>query len=209
MRYYLAIKLALILIFLLPVVLGLPLPFAPIQIIVLELFMDLAASAGFTAEPKERTIYTRGPRDPKENVFNNRAIADIVVKAVLLFAAVTGVYLYAYQRTSSLVEAQTLAFAAWILGHILVAYVSRSDKELVVQIGPFTNRVINVWALAAIAFLLLGIYVPQLNQVFRLASVAVPELLVVFVVVIVIVLLLEIKKVFTRGSSPTAAGSTG
>ena len=208
MRYYLAIKLALILIFLLPVVLGLPLPFAPIQIIVLELFMDLAASAGFTAEPRERNIYTRGPRDPKENVFNNRAIADIVIKAVLLFAAVTGVYLYAYQRTSSLVEAQTLAFAAWILGHILLAYISRSDKELVVAIGPFTNRVINVWALAAIAFLLLGIYVPQLNQVFRLASIAVPELLIVFVVVLVILLVLEVKKVLTRSSGPSAAGST-
>jgi tryptophanyl-tRNA synthetase len=51
--YYLSIKTALILIFLLTVLAALPLPFSPIQIILLELFMDLGASAGFTAEPAE------------------------------------------------------------------------------------------------------------------------------------------------------------
>ncbi len=52
-RYYLACKVALVSIFLIPIILGIPLPFAPIQIIVLELFMDLAASATFVAEPEE------------------------------------------------------------------------------------------------------------------------------------------------------------
>jgi len=58
------------LIFLLPALAGIPMPLAPIQIIVLELFMDLAASAGFVAEPKEKDIYTRGPRNPQENIIN-------------------------------------------------------------------------------------------------------------------------------------------
>ncbi len=49
--YYLSVKVGLIGVFLLPVLLGLPLPFSPVQIIVLELFMDLAASVGFVAEP--------------------------------------------------------------------------------------------------------------------------------------------------------------
>jgi Ca2+-transporting ATPase len=111
---------------------------------------------------------------------------------------VSGVYLYAYQHTSSLVEAQTLAFAAWIVGHIVVAYISRSDSELAVAIGPFSNRVINLWALAAIGFLLLGIYVPQLNGVLRLAAVPVPELLIVFVAVIVVLFLLEVIKLLSR-----------
>ena len=58
-NYYLAVKVGLIAIFLLPVLAGLPLPFSPIQIILLELFMDLAASAGFVAEPAEADIARR------------------------------------------------------------------------------------------------------------------------------------------------------
>ena len=45
-NYYLAVKVGLIAIFLLPVFAGLPLPLSPIQIILLEMFMDLAACAG-------------------------------------------------------------------------------------------------------------------------------------------------------------------
>ena len=84
-KYYLTIKLALISIFILPVILGLPMPFSPIQIIILELFMDLAASAGFVAEPKEKNIYLRPPRDPQKNIFDRAVLTDMVIKALFLF----------------------------------------------------------------------------------------------------------------------------
>jgi len=81
-KYYLAVKAALILIFLIPALFNMPMPLAPIQIIILELFMDLAASAGFVAEPKEKNIYTRPPRNPKENIMNNKTVADILIKGI-------------------------------------------------------------------------------------------------------------------------------
>ncbi len=194
MKYYLCIKLALILIFLIPVILNFPLPFAPIQLILLEMFMDLAASAGFVAEPKEQNIYSRPPRDPKENVFNKRAILDVLVKAVVLFAAVAGVYIYAYQHTSSLVEAQTYAFAAWLVGHIMLAFISRSDTASVVAVGLFKNRVMTLWAIAVMVFLLLGVYVPYLNGLLKLTAVPVPNLLLTLLVVVVILSVLELRK---------------
>ena len=55
-RYYLACKVALVAAALLPVLLSVPVPFAPVQIILMELFMDLAASASFVAEPGEAEI---------------------------------------------------------------------------------------------------------------------------------------------------------
>jgi len=127
-------------------------PFAPIQIILLELFMDLAASAGFVAEPKEKNIYSRPPRNPKENIMNNLVIKDILIKGAVLFIAVTSVYFYARFQNLSLVESQTFAFSAWIFGHIVLAFISRSDKESIFSQGVFTNKIINLWALAAIYF---------------------------------------------------------
>ena len=201
MKYYLCIKLALILIFMIPVILNYPLPFAPIQIILLELFMDLAASAGFVAEPQEKSIYTRPPRDPNETVFNNRAIVDIFVRAGILFAAVTGVYLYTVGHGASLVEAQTLAFAAWMVGHIVLAFISRSDREPVIALGVFSNPVMTLWALGAIAFLLLGIYVPYLNGLLRLTAIAVPTLLLSTLIVVLVLLLLEVRKIIFPAQS--------
>ncbi len=198
-KYYLSVKVALVLIFLLPVLLGTPMPFAPIQIILLELFMDLAASAGFVAEAKEKNIYSRPPRNPRENIFNNQVIKDFLTKGMVLFAAVMSVYFYARSQNLSLRETQTFAFSAWIFGHIILAYISRSDKESIFSLGIFANKVINLWALAAITFLVLGMYLPFLNERFNLAAIDPAQLILVALVMIFIFGLLEVKKIFSLG----------
>lgn len=195
-KYYLSVKFALVMIFLLPIILKIPLPFSPIQIIVLELFMDLAASAGFVSEPKEKNIYSRPPQNPKENIFNSKAIADIFLKGFILFAAVTSVYLYAHYKNLGGIQSQTLAFSAWIFGHIVLAFISRSDKESIFSLGIFTNKIINVWAIAAVSFLAFAIYVPALNDRFNLSAVAFWQLALAVVAATAIIGLLEIKKIF-------------
>lgn len=157
LKYYLSVKTALILVFLVPVLLDLPLPLAPIQIILLELFMDLAASAGFVAEPAERSIYEP---ERKRKLFDKSMIAGIGLSGLSLFAAVFGSYFLALSRGLPVAEAQTYAFTAWILGHIFLAFVSRSDREPLISLGPFTNRAMDVWALAAFAFLFAILFTP-------------------------------------------------
>jgi Ca2+-transporting ATPase len=198
MRYYLSIKLALILIFLIPIILNVPMPFSPIQIIILELFMDLAASAGFVAEPKEKNIYSRKPRNPQQPIFNTRVLTDLVIKSLVLSAVVTAFFLYSYYNTRDLATAQTFAFSAWIIGHVVMAYISRSDTESIISIGLFTNPVMNLWALAAVAFLLTVIYVPYVNHLVRLTPLPFISFLLVVGIVIVVMLLLEFKKFLTR-----------
>ncbi|MCZ7402791.1 MAG: cation-transporting P-type ATPase [Candidatus Methanoperedens sp.] len=196
-KYYLSVKVALVLIFLIPVLLGTPMPFAPIQIILLELFMDLAASAGFVVEAKEKNIYSRPPRNPKENIFNEKVIKDFLTKGIVLFVAVMSVYFYARSQNLSLQETQTYAFSAWIFGHIFLAYISRSDKESIFSLGIFANKVINLWGIAAITFLILGIYIPFLNDRFNLAPINVIQLILIALVMVLIIGLLEVKKIFS------------
>lgn len=197
-KYYLSVKTALIMIFLLPALFGIPMPFAPIQIILLELFMDLAASAGFVYEPREKNIYSRQPRDPKESVFNNRTVVDILVKGAFLFAAVMSVYFYARLNQLPVRETQTLAFSAWIFAHIILAYISRSDRDPLLSLGVFNNPAINLWMVAALAFLLAGIYLPVLSARLQLVAIAPLQLGYVFLTSVVILGVLEIRKYFRR-----------
>lgn len=199
-KYYLSVKVALVAIFLLPVLLGVPTPMSPIQIIVLELFMDLAASAGFVAEPKESNIFKRPPRDPREKVFNGRVILDIVMKGLTLFAAVTLVYFYARAQNFSLREAQTFAFTAWIFGHIILAFVSRSDREPIFSLGFFTNKIINLWAAAAVGFLLMAIALPVLGAQLNLVPIRISQIISIALVPLVIMLPLELRKLFYKNS---------
>ena len=202
LKYYLSIKVALISIFLLPLALGIPLPFAPIQIIVLELFMDLAASAGFVTEPAEKTIYSRKPRSPKAKFPDSKMIVDIAVSGASLFAAVMLSYFYARWQNLSDVETQTFAFSAWIMGHIILAFVSRSEREPLYILGPLSNKVMDLWAVVAFSFLLVAVSVPSVGFQLRLSTLAASQLGLIFAFALLTTVWLEIAKLFLYKPNP-------
>ena len=104
-------------------------------------------------------------------------VARVLTKGVVLFAVVTAVYLSALYLGYPFVLVQTSALSAWIFGHIVLAYFSRSEERIVPETGFFGNRVINLWALAAIGTLLAGIYIPALHAPLNLGTLQ-PEVLV-------------------------------
>jgi Ca2+-transporting ATPase len=99
-------------------------------------------------------------------------VVGILIYGIVLFIAVMSMYLYALSQHFSLRMTQTIAFSAWIFGHIVLAFISRSDKESLLSMGVFTNRIINGWAVGAVTFLVLGIYLPILSGRFNLVAIS-------------------------------------
>lgn len=193
-KYYLSVKAALVSIFLLPVLVGVPMPLSPIQIITLELFMDLAASVGFVSEPKEENIYRRKPRNPKENILNNHQIADVLLKGASLFASVSLVYFYSLHLGLGQIFAQTMAFSTWIFGHIFLAFVSRSDRDTISTLGYLTNKMMLLWAIAAFTFLFLAVYSPLINSHFGLMQIPPIDMVMAALVAAILIGLQELRK---------------
>jgi Ca2+-transporting ATPase len=217
LKYYLAIKAALISLFV--VALGLeyfynarlPLPLAPIQIIVLELFMDLAASAGFVTEPAEKTIYDRKPREPKAKFPDSKMVADMAISAASLFVAVMLAYVYAWSENPQNfdpVTIQAYAFSAWIIGHIILAFVMRSEKEPLSSLGPLSNRIMDLWAFLAFAFLIAALTIPPLTSILKLAPSAHPlpitpgEFAIIFGFALIAIIWREIAKTILYKRNP-------
>jgi len=195
-KYYLSCKTALILIFLLPTLLNIPLPFAPIQIILLEFFMDIAASSGFVSEPAEKTIYTRQPRELKKKFLNPQMLKGIAISGLSLFAAVTVSYFYARWQNLSIVQTQTFAFSTWMISHIILAFVSRSEKEPLFNLGLFSNKVMNFWAAAAFIFLFIVVEIPALSFYFKLSPLTIGQLGLIIVISFLTVFWQEFRKIF-------------
>jgi Ca2+-transporting ATPase len=139
-------------------------PFTPLQIILLELFMDLGASAAFVAEHAERDIMRLPPRDPQAPFLDRRMVASILVSATGLFAAVFAAFYIAWNEYGDLVLAQTAAFVTWLIAHVLLAFNMRSERQPMYLLGPLSNRTMAVWALAAITFAVAVSTVPFLHE---------------------------------------------
>ncbi len=193
-RYYLACKIALVASFLLPIALGIPLPFAPIQIIVLELFMDLAASATFVAEPEESGTMKRPPVD--QNKFLNRSMLQTMfLGALSLFAAVSICYGFTWYSTHDTVSAQTVAFATWMLGHIFLAFNFRSEKEPLIKQGLLSNKLMLLWATIAIATLAVGTNLAAIHSSLRITFLGPTSWILVIGVAFAATFWMELKKI--------------
>jgi Ca2+-transporting ATPase len=200
-RYYLACKVALVSIFLVPVILGIPLPFAPIQIIVLELFMDLAASAAFVAEPAEKGSMRKPPANKEEQFLNSSMTRGIFVGAASLFAAVTATYLFAWFTTQNMPYAQTVAFATWMFGHIFLAFNFRSERTPLVKQGVLSNKVMLLWALLAVVVLVVATTFPFVQMALQITSLSLNDWLLVIAVAFVATFWMEIRKLFRRSDN--------
>jgi Ca2+-transporting ATPase len=163
-RYYLSVKVALIAIFAASLGLSMPFPFSPIQIILLELFMDLGASASFVAEPAEPSLDRRPPRDPRVPFLDAGMISGIAAGGIALWAAVFLPYWFSLRGGTPLPVAQTYAFSAWMTGHVLLALFSRSAQDPLYRIGFLSNRVLLIWMAGALGFLAAAILVPWVGQ---------------------------------------------
>jgi Ca2+-transporting ATPase len=196
--YYLSVKVALVLSFLVPLILDIPFPFAPIQIVLLELFMDLAASATFVAEPIERDAMSRPPPSRKEKFIDRKALVNIVLGSLSLAAAVLTSYLLTWYAGWGLLEARTVAFGTWLVGHILLALTMRSQRESLWRVGVLSNRAMLVWAAAAVAFFLLATNLPLAQAPLRLTSLSLTGWLLVVAVPLVTIFWLELRKLISH-----------
>jgi Ca2+-transporting ATPase len=199
-RYYLACKVALVSAFLLPIILGIPLPFSPIQIIVLELFMDLGASATFVAEPEEAGIMNRPPVNPKERFMNKTMLNSIALGALSLFVAVSATFLFTWYQTQSVPHAQAVAFATWLLGHIMLALNFRSEVEPLVKLGVFSNKLMLLWAGVVVVVLLVGTNLPFIADALKITSLSAFDWVLVIVASFVTTFWMELKKMLQRST---------
>lgn len=168
-RYYLAAKVALVFASLAAVLLKLPVPFDPVQIILMELFMDLGASVTFVAEPPENDVMARPPRDARQPFMDRSMVGGILFGGLSLGAAVLVGYLGAHHLGAGLAEAQTAAFAAWMIGHVVLAAHMRAERQPLLLTNPFANRPFVIWAMLAILLVLVGTMVPAIRHQLHLS----------------------------------------
>jgi Ca2+-transporting ATPase len=150
LTYYLSAKAILLSIFIVPLALGIPFPFAPIHIILTELLMDLASSTIFVTETAEPDLMSR-PAQKITNFLSKTIGLRILKNGILLSIGLLAMYLWIYYSTGNIVLAQTSAFVTWLLGHILLALNLKQEKVPLLKQGITSNHFGLFWLLGMIA----------------------------------------------------------
>ena len=127
--FYLGAKVALVTVIAVPLALGLPSPFGPVHIVLLELFMDLGASVAFVSEPAVSGAMARAPRDPSRRFLDRAQSAAIGLTALALTASVLPAYVIVH-GVAGAETAAAAAIAAWLVAHAAIAWSLRIRPRL-------------------------------------------------------------------------------
>jgi Ca2+-transporting ATPase len=173
----------------------------PAQILWMNLLTDglVAISLGF--EPSEPNIMSRKPRNPKEGVMTKGFLLYIFFIGSVI--CIGSLYLFFSELDPGLGNidrARTIAFSTLIMFQLFRGLGSRSDLPMN-KIGFFTNKRLLIAIASSVILLLMIIYLPIFNPLFKTVPLNIIDWLRILVVSSSIFIILEIWKFFRNRSS--------
>lgn len=184
--------------------LGLPIPLLPIHILWINLVTDGVPGLALTAEPGERDIMSRPPRNPKESIFA-KGLGTHIIWVGLLMGAVP-IITQALFINSSQTHWQTMVFTVLCLsqmGHVLAV---RSERDSFFKQGALSNKPLLGAVLLTFALQMATIYVPVLNPIFKTVPLTASELFVAILMSTVVFIAVEIEKAVKKSKSSHLEG---
>ncbi len=169
MAYIFAIHVPIVGMSLLPVLLGLPLLFAPVHILFLELIIDPACSVVFEAEPAEADVMRRSPRRPGKPLFGKTMVAVSLLQGLSILLILIAIYLVALYRGQGEGEARALAFTTLVVANLGLILTNRSWSSTILDTVRKPNPALWWVTGGAAAFLALVLSLPVLRSLFHFA----------------------------------------
>jgi Ca2+-transporting ATPase len=167
MSFVLAVHVPIAGLALIPVLARWPLVLMPVHIVFLELIIDPACSIAFEAEPEEPGSMQRAPRKADEPLLSRRRIVLSALQGLGVLLFVFLVFSVARYRGESETAARTLAFAILVIGNLMLILANRSWTRSILATLRTPNRSLWLVVLGAAVLLILVIYVPFLQSLFR------------------------------------------
>ena len=168
-RYILASNVGEILVMLMAMLLAMPLPLVPIQILWVNLVTDGLPAIALGVDQAERDVLKEPPRDRKENIFA-RGLGWKIISRGFLIGLVTllAFWLSLYRFGNDLVTSQTIAFATLVMAQLIHVFDCRSNHSIFHR-NPLENRWLVLAVLASTAMLVSVIYIDVLQPIFKTA----------------------------------------
>ncbi len=170
MAYILAIHVPIAGISLIPVLFGWPLILMPVHIAFLELIIDPSSSVVFEAEAEETDVMKRRPRRFEERLFNRRTFGISILQGGIVLAIVLAIFIISMHMGQSEAESRALTFTTLIIANLGLILTNRSWSRTIVSTLGIKNRALWGVVSGAMVFLVLTIYVPFLQSLFRFST---------------------------------------
>ncbi len=159
---------------------ALPVPFAPVHLLFINLLTDSLPAIALGLEPGSSDVMDEKPRPMNESILTKDFLLKIATEGLSIGATTMAAFLIGYQGGANTTLGMTMAFATLCSARLFHGFNCKSDRPVV-----FTKRVFN--NIYLIGAFLLGlilitavVMIPGLHNVFKVQTLNISQLLIVY-----------------------------
>lgn len=172
--------------------LDLPMPFAPVHLLFINLLTDSLPAIAIGMEPQEDGLLRKSPRDPKEGILTREFLLKILLQGGLI-ALCTMTAFHLGLETGGAGTASTMAFAVLTLARLFHGFNCRSEHSIA-KLG-FRGNLWSILAFETGALLLAAVlFLPGLQVLFAVADLSLRQLISVIILAVIPTVIIQAGK---------------
>lgn len=158
---------------------GLPVPFAAVHLLFINLLTDSLPAIALGLEPHTHDVMKHKPRKSDESILTKDFLISIISEGFIISLFIMIAYNIGLAESGETLG-RTMAFTTLCLSRLVHGYNCRSEKRILFRKGFFSN--IYLLAAFGIGFLLLNmvVWVPALNPVFEVTALTAKQLFTIY-----------------------------
>ena len=174
-------------------ILALPLPFAPVHLLFINLLTDSLPAIAIGMEPPEEGLLKEPPRNPKEGILTSSFIRDILLQGGLIAAATMWAYTTGLHEGGA-GRACTMAFSTLTLARLFHGFNCRSSHSII-RLGLKSNIYSILAFELGVVLLAAVLFVPGLQVMFAAADLSLSQITTIGAAAFLPTLVIQIHKI--------------
>jgi len=147
--------------------LGLPLPLLPAQILWVNLVEDSLPAMALAMEKEEEDLLEAPPRHPGKGIFDIELKILIFIIGVVTDLALFGIFGALHSARYPMETIRTVLFLCLAIDSLFFVFTCRNLRKNIWHFNPFGNKFLNFSVAFGFLFLVLAIYFPPLQILLR------------------------------------------
>jgi len=154
-------------------IIGLPVPFNPIQVLWINIIMDGPPAQSLGVEPPEKDVMERPPL--KKEIMSGQNLIKIIIAGVVMTTGTLALYYFLLSSGTGLIKAMSMAFTVFVMFQIFNVFNCRSAQG-------FSNRFLIIAVTSSFFLQLAVIYTPFLQGIFKTTSLSGMDWMIVLLI---------------------------
>ncbi len=181
-------------------------PLAPIQILWINLITNGLPALALGVDPREPGLMTKPPRAPGGAILSLHDYLEMIGVGIVMAGSAIFVFLRAMPNPhhasspDELAHARSLVFAILSVGPLFYSFACRSERKLLLQLGPLTNPSLVGAAAIGIVLQAITIYVPAVHPFFKTGPLSGGDLMWVLAMSFLPFVYAELRKLMKRSA---------